>query len=125
MLIRQAEPRDDEAIWLILEPTFRAGQTYPISRDISRSDALAYWPSPEHSVFVADDAGAIVGTYYLRANNRGGVAHVANCGYVLHRGRMAEAWRGRCVPIRWTRRVGANSRRCSSISSFPRTTALS
>jgi hypothetical protein len=46
-------------------------------------------------VFVADDAGAIVGTYYLRANNRGGVAHVANCGYVLHRGRMAEAWRGR------------------------------
>src|SRR4030095_7954928 len=83
MMIRQAESRDEDAIWLILEPTFRAGETYPISRDISRSDALAYWHSPGHSVFVADDEGAIVGTYYLRANNRGGGAHVANCGYVV------------------------------------------
>jgi L-amino acid N-acyltransferase YncA len=83
MLIRQAEPRDDDAIWLILEPTFRAGETYPLSRDISRSEALAYWCSPGHSVFVADDAGTIVGTYYLRVNNRGGGAHVANCGYVV------------------------------------------
>jgi ribosomal protein S18 acetylase RimI-like enzyme len=34
-------------------------------------------------VFVADDNGTVVGTYYLRANNRGGGAHVANCGYVV------------------------------------------
>jgi len=83
MLIRQSNPGDDDAIWRILEPTFRAGETYPIPRDISRSDALAYWHSPGHSVFVAEDAGAIVGTYYLRANNRGGGAHVANCGYAV------------------------------------------
>jgi ribosomal protein S18 acetylase RimI-like enzyme len=83
MLIRQSEPHDDDAIWRILEPTFRAGETYPIPRDISRSDALAYWHSPGHSVFVAEDADAVVGTYYLRANNRGGGAHVANCGYVV------------------------------------------
>ncbi|HET9689143.1 MAG TPA: GNAT family N-acetyltransferase, partial [Pseudolabrys sp.] len=83
MLIRRAEPHDDDAIWQILEPTFRAGETYPVQRDISRSDALAYWHSPGHSVFVADDEGTIVGTYYLRANNRGGGAHVANCGYVV------------------------------------------
>ena len=43
MLIRQSEPRDDDAIWRILEPTFRAGETYPVPRDISREDALAYW----------------------------------------------------------------------------------
>lgn len=83
MLIRQSEARDNDAIWRILEPTFRAGETYPIPRDILRSDALAYWLSPGHIVFVAEDAGAIVGTYYLRANNRGGGAHVANCGYVV------------------------------------------
>jgi RimJ/RimL family protein N-acetyltransferase len=82
MLIRQSEPRDDDAIWRILEPTLRAGETYPIPRDISREDAIAYWHTPGHTVFVAEDAGAIVGTYYLRANNRGG-AHVANCGYVV------------------------------------------
>jgi len=83
MLIRQSEPRDDDAIWRILEPTFRAGETYPVSRDISRRDALTYWHTPGHTVFIAEDAGAIVGTYYLRANNRGGGAHVANCGYVV------------------------------------------
>ena len=83
MLIRQSEPRDDAAIWRILEPTFRAGETYPVPRDISRADALAYWHTPGHPVFVAEDAGTIVGTYYLRANNRGGGAHVANCGYVV------------------------------------------
>jgi ribosomal protein S18 acetylase RimI-like enzyme len=83
MLIRPSEPRDDDAIWRILEPTFRAGETYPIPRDISRSDALAYWHSPGHSVFVAENEGAVVGTYYLRANNRGGGAHVANCGNIV------------------------------------------
>ena len=83
MLIRQSEPRDDDAIWRILEPAFRAGETYPVPRDISRAGALAYWHTPGHAVFVAEDAGTIVGTYYLRANNRGGGAHVANCGYVV------------------------------------------
>jgi ribosomal protein S18 acetylase RimI-like enzyme len=83
MLIRPAEVADDDAIWRILAPTFQAGETYPIPRDISRTDALAYWHSPGHSVFVAQDASAVVGTYYLRANNRGGGAHVANCGYVV------------------------------------------
>jgi ribosomal protein S18 acetylase RimI-like enzyme len=81
--IRPATPADDDAIWAILEPTFRAGETYPIQRDIERADALAYWKSPGHEVFVAEDQGALLGTYYLRANNKGGGAHVANCGYMV------------------------------------------
>jgi ribosomal protein S18 acetylase RimI-like enzyme len=80
--IRPALPSDDDAIWAILEPTFRAGETYPIPRDVNRSDAMAYWRSPGHEVFVAEDRGRVLGTYYLRANNRGGGAHVANCGYM-------------------------------------------
>jgi L-amino acid N-acyltransferase YncA len=81
--IRPADAADDDAIWAILEPTFRAGETYPIPRDISRADALAYWRSPGHSVFVAEQDGQVAGTYYLRANNRGGGDHIANCGYVV------------------------------------------
>jgi L-amino acid N-acyltransferase YncA len=80
--IRPAIAADDDAIWGILEPVFRAGETYPIPRDISRADGLAYWRNVSHTVFVAEDDGQIVGTYYLRANNRGGGAHVANCGYI-------------------------------------------
>ena len=86
LTIRPAAPADDDAIWAILEPTFRAGETYPIPRDIGRDEALAYWHSPGHAVFVAEEAGRTVGTYYLRANNRGGGAHVANCGYMTAAG---------------------------------------
>jgi ribosomal protein S18 acetylase RimI-like enzyme len=81
--VRPATASDDDAIWRILEPVFRAGETYPIPRDISRTDALAYWRSAGHSVFVAENGGKIVGTYYLRANNKGGGTHVANCGYMV------------------------------------------
>jgi len=83
LAIRPATPEDDDAIWAILEPTFRAGETYPIPRDVTRAEALSYWRNAGHAVFVAEDEGQIVGTYYLRANNRGGGAHVANCGYMV------------------------------------------
>jgi L-amino acid N-acyltransferase YncA len=82
MLIRPATPEDDDVIWAILEPTFRAGETYPIPHDISRADAMAYWRTPGHAVFIAEEQGKVAGTYYLRANNRGGGSHVANCGYM-------------------------------------------
>jgi ribosomal protein S18 acetylase RimI-like enzyme len=81
--IRPATDADRADIWRILEPTFRAGETYPIPREIGEADALAYWFTPGHEVFVAESDGGIVGTYYLRANNRGGGAHVSNCGYVV------------------------------------------
>jgi len=83
LTIRPALAADNDAIWAILEPTFRAGETYPIPRDVTRAEALAYWHTPGHAVFVAERGGRIVGTYYVRANNRGGGAHVANCGYMV------------------------------------------
>lgn len=82
-VIRPAHNTDDDSIWAILEPTFRAGETYPLPRDISRADALSYWHEPGHQVFVAENGSRIVGTYYLRANNQGGGAHVANCGFMV------------------------------------------
>jgi ribosomal protein S18 acetylase RimI-like enzyme len=82
MLIRSATRRDDEAIWKILEPVLRAGETYTLPQDISREDALDYWFSPGHETFVAEEDGSILGTYFIRANQRGGGAHVANCGYM-------------------------------------------
>ncbi len=83
MLIRPSRTGDDDGIWHVIEPAIRAGETYPLPRDLTRDDALAYWRSPPHEVFVAEDGGNVVGTYYLRANNRGGGAHVANCGYIV------------------------------------------
>jgi len=82
MQIRPATAQDDDAIWRIIGPVIRAGETYALPSDWSRDDALRYWRAPGHAVFVAEDNGAVVGTYYLHANQRGGGAHVANCGYV-------------------------------------------
>lgn len=82
MLLRKALLKDEDAIWAILEPVIRAGETYPLPRNMDRQTALAYWFSPGHDVFVAEDKGLVVGTYFLKANQKGGGAHVANCGYM-------------------------------------------
>jgi len=81
MLIRPALPGDDDAIRRIIMPTIRAGETYALPPDWTDADALAYWRSPGHTVFVADD-GAVAGTYYIRPNQRGGGDHVANCAFM-------------------------------------------
>jgi ribosomal protein S18 acetylase RimI-like enzyme len=80
--IRAATASDSDAIWKILEPVIRGGDTYTLPQDMNREDALAYWNSPGHEVFVAEENVEILGTYYLRANQKGGGAHVANCGYI-------------------------------------------
>jgi ribosomal protein S18 acetylase RimI-like enzyme len=81
--VRAATDRDRDAVWRILEPMIRAGETYPLPRDMSREQALAYWFAAAHEVLVAaGDDDLIVGTYYLRPNQQGGGSHVANCGYV-------------------------------------------
>jgi ribosomal protein S18 acetylase RimI-like enzyme len=82
LIIRLATPADQDAIWCILEPTIRAGDTYALPPDMTRNEALAYWMSPGHEVFVAAENGDVVGSYFLRANQAGGGSHVANCGYV-------------------------------------------
>jgi len=76
----------------MLEPVFRAGDTYAIDTDIPKDAALDYWFGPERTVFVCEVAGALLGTYYIVRNQKGGGSHVCNCGYVT-----AEAARGRGV----------------------------
>lgn len=86
VIIRPALDTDEPAIWRILEPTIRAGETYALDRSMTERDALRYWFAPAHEVFVADEGGAIVGTYFLQANQSGAGAHVANCGYMTATG---------------------------------------
>jgi ribosomal protein S18 acetylase RimI-like enzyme len=82
LTIRPAGESDRAAIWRVLEPTIRAGETYPLPPDLSETETLAFWLAPHHVVFVAVDDDRVLGTYFLRANQAGGGSHVANCGYV-------------------------------------------
>ena len=90
MTIRAATEADRAAIWKILEPMIRRGDTYTLPSNINEDEALAYWFAPAHEVFVYENDGDLLGTYFLRANRQGGGAHVANCGYVT-----AQAAQGR------------------------------
>jgi GNAT superfamily N-acetyltransferase len=68
----------------MLEPVFRAGETFPHDPAISEAEAQAAWVAQSQAVMVAvDAAGALVGTYYLRPNSLALGAHVANAGYVV------------------------------------------
>jgi ribosomal protein S18 acetylase RimI-like enzyme len=82
LTIRRANEEDGDAIWAMLEPVIRAGETYALPQEMSREDALGFWLSSSHEVFVAEQDGAVVGTYFLCANHQGGGSHVANCGYI-------------------------------------------
>jgi ribosomal protein S18 acetylase RimI-like enzyme len=82
ILIRPAGAADGAAIWDILRPIFRAGDTYTIDPEIPRDEALAYWTQAR--AFVAEAEGRVLGTYYLRPNQQGGGRHVCNCGYATH-----------------------------------------
>ena len=82
MLIRPARSEDAAAIWSIIGPTIRAGETYTLDPEMSEADALAYWLGADKETFVAEEGGSILGTYYMRPNQAGGGAHVCNCGYI-------------------------------------------
>lgn len=84
LVIRPARKDDAAAIWAIVGPTIRAGETYTLPPDMSERAALDYWMGADRETFVAEEDGRILGTYYLRANQAGGGSHVANCGYMTH-----------------------------------------
>ena len=81
MMLRLATIADADAIWAILEPIVRAGETFALPRDMSREAALAWWHSPGNEVFVAEDAGSVLATYFIHPNQQGPGSHVCNCGY--------------------------------------------
>ncbi|MHA3914981.1 GNAT family N-acetyltransferase [Halovulum sp. GXIMD14793] len=91
LTIRPAAEADGPAIWDILRPVFRAGDTYAVDPRISRDDALTYWHC-NHEVFVYCAEDALLGTYYIGPNQAGGGDHVCNCGFAT-----AEAARGQGV----------------------------
>jgi ribosomal protein S18 acetylase RimI-like enzyme len=66
--IRPFEAADWPAVWALLEPVFRAGETFPHDPAISEAEAQVTWVEQSQAVMVAVDASG---------------AHVANAGYVV------------------------------------------
>ena len=62
LLIRPVRHDDAAAIWAIIEPVIRAGETLTLDRDMAECDALAYWFGADKEAFVAEEGGVILGT---------------------------------------------------------------
>lgn len=106
--VRPFRDEDWPAVWGLLRPVFRAGETYAVDRDIGEAAGRGLWTGAGKWTFVALDpsSGEVLGTYYGKANHPGAGAHVANCGYVV-----GEAARGRGVASAMCRHSLAEARR--------------
>ena len=81
--LRQATAADFAQIWPIFHEIVSAGTTYAIDRNTDRDGARRIWMEAPRETWVAVDEGQVVGTYYIKANQAGGGAHVCNCGYMV------------------------------------------
>lgn len=81
--IRTFRPDDWPQVWKILEPVFRAGETYAVDIGISEGAARELWVASPVATFVGCEENQILGTYYIKTNNPGPGSHVCNCGYAV------------------------------------------
>ena len=81
---RPFHPTDWLSLWPILQTTFAAGDTYTFPPQSTEAEIHKAWIELPAATFVAtDEAGDIVGTYFIKPNQPGLGAHVCNCGYVV------------------------------------------
>lgn len=81
--IRKAADSDGDQIWEIIQAVIATGDTYVYAPDSSKEEMLAIWFAPEKHTYVAVEEGRVVGTFFLKANQPGLGAHIANAGYMV------------------------------------------
>jgi ribosomal protein S18 acetylase RimI-like enzyme len=93
LTLHSIDESDWPAVWKLLEPVFRAGETYAFAPDISEVEAHKVWVEiPTMTYTAKDDNNEVLGTYFMKPNQPGLGSHVCNCGYVV-----AENARGKGV----------------------------
>lgn len=84
VLIRKYEEKDKEEIWKIIEYVISQGDSFTFALDTPREFALEDWCSSGKRTFVAvDENEKVVGTFYVKANQIGLGAHIANGSYMV------------------------------------------
>jgi ribosomal protein S18 acetylase RimI-like enzyme len=83
MNIREATREDFDQIWPIFHEVTAAGETYAYPRETTKEQALKIWMDAPRKTYVFEEAGQIVGTYYIKTNQPSPGDHVCNCGYMV------------------------------------------
>jgi ribosomal protein S18 acetylase RimI-like enzyme len=84
MIIRAATTNDLDGIWEIFEKVIQSGDTYAFDPNTPQEDLSKLWFAPTMNVYVAEEDHKILGTYFIKPNQVGLGAHIANCGYMVH-----------------------------------------
>ena len=81
--IREALTDDFESIWPIFNEIVSLGETFAYPVQTNKAEAYALWMTGPRKTYVVGNEGKILGTYFIRTNQRGPGAHVCNCGYMV------------------------------------------
>jgi ribosomal protein S18 acetylase RimI-like enzyme len=84
MDIRPAEEKDTDGIWKIFEIVIKSGDTYAFDPNTTKEIFPQYWLANNMRTFVAIEDDKVLGTYFIKPNQVGLGAHIANCGYMVH-----------------------------------------
>src|SRR5688572_18428021 len=81
--IRPATEADKPAVWRIIKAVIAGGDTYVFDPSTPEEEMVTYWFSPEKHVYVAEENGEILGTYWLKVNQPGLGDHISNGAYMV------------------------------------------
>ncbi|MEO3752079.1 GNAT family N-acetyltransferase [Streptomyces sp. B6B3] len=85
MLIREANVHDWPAVWPFFHGIVAAGETFTYPPDLSREQGRDWWllSAPDRTVVAVDDAGTVLGTAKMNANQKGNGSHIASASYMV------------------------------------------
>lgn len=109
MTMREALPEDWPALWRIIQPVLRAGDTYTVAPDLSEAEARAFWMRPAPwRVVVIEDGDQIIASGKMGPNQAGPGGSVANASYMVAARARGQGLGRRLVveTLRWARAAG-------------------
>ncbi|MGO9499413.1 MAG: N-acetyltransferase family protein [Solirubrobacteraceae bacterium] len=110
MRIRDARPKDWEAIWPFFHEIVAARETYAYDPDMDEGEGRRLWmiEPPGRTVVATDSSGTVLGTASMYANRPGPGSHVASASFMVDPRRSGRGT-GRALGehvIEWARREG-------------------
>ncbi len=82
-MIREATKEDWPLLWPIFQTIVEAGDTYAYDPTTNYEQGRTLWLDKPRQTFLFEDAGEVLGTYYIKTNQGGPGDHVCNCGYMV------------------------------------------
>lgn len=82
--VSEQKDADWPAVWRVLEPVVRAGDSYPLPLDFGEEQTRIFWKQLNgYNAVARDETGQIVGVYYLKPDQGGPGSHICNAGYAI------------------------------------------